>query len=42
MCGFERVKYSDKKPDAYPLIKITDTLDSLGQCKVFTVLYVVI
>ena len=26
------------KPDAYPLPNITDTLDSLGQCKVFSVL----
>ena len=26
------------KPDAYPLPNIVDTLDSLGQCKVFTVL----
>ena len=26
------------KPDAYPLPNIVDTLDSLGQCKIFTVL----
>ena len=26
------------KPDAYPLPNIVDTLDSLGQCKICTVL----
>ena len=26
------------KPDAYPLPNIVDTLDSLGQCKIFIVL----